>query len=321
VDRRELLRKITTLPIAASFLAEDLLAGDFRSVFRGQGIEFDEARRYEPGDDIRSIDWNASARFGVPFVKMYREERELTVLIVLDTSASMFSGGLEPAGAGGAAARPSRYEQGLLAAALIAFSAERTGQRLGALFFDREVDRVFPPRKGRRHTMAVLSGALQFQNRRGPSRGSNLGAALAGAGRLLKRRSLVAVVSDFFCLNWERELGDLARNHDVIALRIRDPLDGDLPDLGLIPMEDPETGVRFHAPTGFPSFRAAWTQWHGEREQLWAGICRRAGAACLDISTADDAAQRLFHFFGGPYYQARFRRNAGFRGTPRRRGL
>jgi uncharacterized protein (DUF58 family) len=321
VDRRELLRKITTFPLAASLLAEDLLAGDFRSVFRGQGIEFDEARRYEPGDDIRSIDWNASARFGVPFVKMYREERELTVLIVLDTSASMFSGGSALKWTAGGVTLPSRYEQGLLAAALIAFSAERTGQRLGALFFDREVDRVFPPRKGRRHTMAVLSGALQFQDgRRPPSRGSNLGAALAGAGRLLKRRSLVVVVSDFFCLNWDRELGNLARNHDVIALRIRDPLDGELPDLGLIPLEDPETGVRFHAPTGFPSFRTAWARWHEDREQLWASLCRRAGAACLDISTAGDAAQSLFHFFGGRYYQGRSRRNSGYQRKSRREG-
>jgi uncharacterized protein (DUF58 family) len=321
VDRHELLRKITTLPMAASFLAEDLLAGDFRSVFKGQGIEFDEARRYEPGDDIRSIDWNASARFGVPFVKMYREERELTVLIVLDTSASMFSGGLAPGPEAGVPALPSRYEQGLLAAALIAFSAERTGQRLGALFFDREVGRVFPPRKGRRHTMAVLSGALQFQDPRPPSGGSDLGAALAGAGRLLKRRSLVVLISDFFCRNWERELGDLARRHDVIALRIRDPLDGEMPNLGLIPLEDPETGVRFHAPTGFSSFRGAWAQWHGEREQLWASLCRRAGAACLDVSTADDAVQSLFHFFGGRYYQARFRRKSGPSRESRRGGL
>jgi uncharacterized protein (DUF58 family) len=321
MDRHELLRKITTLPIAASFLAEDLLAGDFRSVFRGQGIEFDEARRYERGDDIRSIDWNASARFGVPFVKMYREERELTVLIVLDTSASMFSGGLALEAAVSGQRLPSRYEQGLLAAALIAFSAERTGQRLGALFFDQEVDRVFPPRKGRRHTMAVLSGALQFQDRRPSGRGSNLGAALAGAGRLLKRRSLVALISDFFCRGWERELGDLARNHDVIALRIRDPLDGELPNLGLIPMEDPETGVRFHAPTGFPSFQSAWAQWHQERDQLWVNLCRRAGAACLDLSTADDAAQALFHFFGGRYYQARFHRNTGAQRKFRRGGL
>jgi uncharacterized protein (DUF58 family) len=317
VDRHELLRKIITLPIAASFLAEDLLAGDFRSVFRGQGIEFDEVRHYERGDDIRSIDWNASARFGMPFVKMYREERELTVLIVLDTSASMFSGGRALKPEAGGLALPSRYEQGLLAAALIAFSAERTGQRLGALFFVREIDRVFPPRKGRRHTMAILSRALQFQDQRPSSRGSSLGAALAGAGRLLKRRSLVVLISDFFCRNWERELGDLARGHDVIALRIRDPLDGEMPDLGLIPMEDPETGVSFYAPTAFPAFRTAWAQWHEEREKLWARLCRRAGAAGLEISTAGDVSQSLFRFFGGRYYQARYRRNSGY---PRKAG-
>jgi uncharacterized protein (DUF58 family) len=312
LDRHELLRKITALPVIASSLAEDLLAGDFRSVFKGQGIEFDEARRYERGDDIRSIDWNASARFGLPFVKLYREERELTVLIVLDTSASMFSDGV-----GGLF---SRYEQGLLAAALTAFSAERTGQRLGALFFDREIGSVFLPRKGRRHTMAILSRALRFQDRqpRTGSRGSALGAALTGAGRILKRRSLVVLISDFFCLNWERELGDLARGHDVIALRISDPLEGEIPDLGLVPLEDPETGVTFHAPTAFPSFRSAWSQWHGERAKLWASLCDRAGAAHLEISTADDAAHALFRFFGGR--QRQVRRSRVYSRKPRREG-
>ncbi|MDR1278018.1 MAG: DUF58 domain-containing protein [Treponema sp.] len=312
MDRHELLRKITALPLIASSLADDLLAGDFRSVFKGRGIEFDEVRHYERGDDIRSIDWNASARFGAPFVKLYREERELTLLIVLDTSASMFAGGFgrefEPERA---AALPSPYEQGLLAAALIAFSAEQTGQRLGALFFDQDISRVFPPRKGRRHTMAIISGALRFQGqaRGGNVRGSHLGAALAGAGRLLKRRSLVVLVSDFFCRAWEQPLGDLARRHDVIALRIRDILDGELPNLGLVPMEDPETGVRFHAPTGFPSFRSAWRRWHEERALLWENLCRRAGAAGLELSTADDVPQVLFRFFGASAHQTGFRRN------------
>jgi uncharacterized protein (DUF58 family) len=312
VDQHELLRKITTFPLLAISLAEELLAGDFRSVFKGQGIEFDEVRHYERGDDVRSIDWNASARFGAPFVKMYREERELTALLALDTSASMFTGGLGPSGPGDSGL-PNRYEQGLLAAALIAFSAERAGQRLGALFFDQEISRVFPPRKGRRHSMAVISGALRVQERRpsGGNRGSRLGTALAGAARLLKRRSLVFVISDFFCLNWEQELMCLARDHDVIALRIRDPLDGEFPRLGLVPLEDPETGVRIFAPTVFPSFRSAWTRWHEERTRLWESICRRAGAACLEISTADEVPQALFRFFGASHYQRNFRRNRG----------
>lgn len=310
MDQRELLRKITTFPLIAVSLAEELLAGDFRSVFKGQGIEFDEVRHYERGDDVRSIDWNASARFGAPFVKIYREERELTALIVLDTSASMFTGGGGRSGPG-ASGLPNRYEQGLLAAALIAFSAERAGQRLGALFFDREINRIFPPRKGRRHSMALISGALRVQERRpsGEGRDSRLGTALAGAARLLKRRSLVLIISDFFCLNWEQELGDLARSHDVIALRIRDPLDGACPPSGLIPLEDPETGIRIFAPTGFSSFRSAWARWHEERTVLWKNLCRRAGAACLELSTADDVPQVLFRFFGASPYQRGFRRN------------
>ncbi|GHV94656.1 hypothetical protein AGMMS50293_09760 [Spirochaetia bacterium] len=302
MDTHELLRKITTLPIIAGGLAEDLLAGNFSSIFKGQGMEFDEARHYQHGDDVRSIDWNASARFGTPFVKMYREERELTIMILLDTSASMHRAGWIDTPDKTGSGRLSRYEQGLLAAALIAFSAEHTGQRVGAFFFDREIERVFPPRKGRHHIMALISGALQYQHngagRKNAVSGSNLRAAITGAGRMLKRRSLVVLISDFFSVNWEGELGDLARKHDVIAMRVSDPLDTDLPNMGLITMEDPETGLRIAAPTGFASFQDAWYQWHGERAALWASLCRRSGAAPLELSTAADAAAVLFRFFG-----------------------
>ncbi|MDR0583177.1 MAG: DUF58 domain-containing protein [Treponema sp.] len=310
MDTHELLRKISTFPIAAEVLAEDLMAGNFRSIFKGQGMEFDEVRHYQWGDDARSIDWNASARFGVPFVKMYREERELTIMILLDTSASMRRRSPALPGPGGDRLTP--YEQALLASALIALSAERTGQRVGAFLFDREIDRVFPPRKGRRHAMALISGALQYQNRPFPRRehaeaGSNLREALAGAGRLLKRRSLVVLISDFLSVNWERDLGDLSRKHDVIALRISDPLDTNLPDLGLITMEDPETGLRIEALSGSAFFRDAWSQWHKDRAELWVNLCRRAGAARLELSTAGDAAMALFRFFGGRPYSGRRR--------------
>ncbi|GHV60803.1 hypothetical protein AGMMS49587_03360 [Spirochaetia bacterium] len=296
MDRRELLRKITSFPITASGLAEDLLAGDYRSVFKGQGIEFDEARRYEIGDDVRSIDWNASARFGTPYVKMYREERELTVFIILDTSASLHTGGAPM----NRAVPMNRFEQGCFAAALLAFSAEEAGQRVGALFFDREITRIFPPKKGRRHILGILGTAVAIQ---AGGRGSALGAALAGAGRLLKRRSLVVVISDFFAnaagAGWEEELGDLARKHDVIAVNITDPLDTDFPDVGFVPMEDPETGVKFHGASGFPSFRSAWSRWHEDRAKYWDGVCRRAGAARLSLSLADDAPAVLVRFFRG----------------------
>lgn len=286
MDRRELLRKIAAFPLASRDLAEDLLSGDFRSAFRGQGIEFDEVRHYAPGDDVRAIDWNVSARFGAPYVKLYREERELTVCVVLDCSASM-----RALSAGGA---PNRYEQAVLAAALLAFSAERAGQRVGALFFSRDITRAFSPRKGRAHIMAILDAALGGEE----GSGSNLGAALAALGRLLKRRSIVAVLSDFLCVNWELELGDLARKHDVIAVRLKDPLDKELPHGGLLSLRDPETGVSIAAPTGFASFRSAWAGWHEDRERSWLAMCRRAGASALELSTEEDAAQALRRFFG-----------------------
>jgi uncharacterized protein (DUF58 family) len=292
MDRRELLEKISAFPLIARGLAEELLAGDFRSVFRGQGIEFDEVRRYERGDDIRSIDWNVSARFGAPYVKQYREERELTVFLVLDCSASMSCGG-------GAL---SRFEQALISFALLAFSAEQAGQPVGAVFFDREITRVFKPRKGRSHTLAIISAALEASGAEAPEdgrRGSCLGAALAGVQRIQKRRGLVALLSDFLCVNWEQELGSLCRVHDVIALRISDPLEEAMPNVGLVRLKDPETGINFYSATGFASFRDAWELWHRERKESWEAICRRSGAAHLEISTAVDAAPALSRFFGG----------------------
>jgi uncharacterized protein (DUF58 family) len=266
-------------------LAADLLSGDYRSIFKGQGIEFDEVRHYERGDDVRAIDWNVSARFGTPYVKMYREEREMTVGIVLDSSASMHSSG---------GTELTRYEQGLLAAALVAFSAERAGQRTSAIFFDREIRRIVPPRKGRSHTMARIRAALENRPR---EKGTGLGKALTGAERLLKRRSLIVVISDFLCLNWEPEMGDIARKHDVIALRITSPLDREISGGGLLTLVDPETGLRLMAPASFGTFRQAWADWHEERRRLWESICRRSGAARLELSTADDAAGVLMSFF------------------------
>jgi len=292
METSELLRKIITLPVVSSGLAEEMLSGNFSSIFKGQGMEFDEARHYEPGDDIRSIDWNASARFGTPFVKMYREERELTILLLIDVSASMHRSNFSRNGI-------SPYEQALICAALLAFSAEHTGQQVGAFFFDREIEKVYPPRKGRKHIMSIVTTALQYQKEGaelGDKRGSNIASALAGAQKLLKKRSLVALISDFYSINWENEMASLCQKHDFIALRICDPEELLYP--GLITLEDPETGVKIEAPAGLDSFRSSWELWHRERSTLWASLCRRCDASFLELSTADDAPASLLKFFG-----------------------
>ena len=275
-------------------LAEDLLSGDYRSVFKGQGMEFDEVRHYEWGDDVRSIDWNVSARFGTPYVKMYREEREMTVCVILDNSHSMHTLGGNLSEIPGS--EVNRYEQAVLAAALVAFSTEQAGQRLSMIFFDSEISKIIPPRKGRSHTMAVISAALEA---RPLNKGSGLGKALVGAERLLKRRSLVIVISDFLCIDWEQEIGDLSRRHDVISIKISGPLDREMPRSGLLTLEDPETELKLIGSASFSSFRNAWVSWHEERVRLWEAICRRSGAAYLELSTADDAAAVLMRFFRG----------------------
>jgi uncharacterized protein (DUF58 family) len=286
VDRRELLARIKTFPLKAAALAEDMLSGDFKAMFKGQGMEFSEVRHYEMGDDIRSIDWNVSARFGTPYVKQYEEERDMTVFVVLDCSHSMQTG----------SGALTRYEQALLSLAHIAFSAEKAGQPFGALLFDQVVEQFFRPDKGRSHIMSIIGKSLSYKVKSG---GSNLGDALSRTARLLKRRSLIIVISDFICINWEQELKDLSNKHDLIALRISDPLDKRMMNAGLLRLEDPETGIMLHAPTGFTSFRSAWEDWQIERHELWEAICKHGATASLELSTSDDAYQGLSRFFRG----------------------
>ncbi|MCL2557061.1 MAG: DUF58 domain-containing protein [Treponema sp.] len=322
METSELFGRIARLSIASSALAAGMLSGDFRSAFRGQGMEFDEARHYQWGDDAKSIDWNASTRLGTPFVKIFREEREMSVMLLLDTSASMHSAIARPWGSvasgGGAssgdnanaqAERLSPYEQALLAAALVAFSAQRNGQPVGALLFDSETDKVFPPRKGRSGVLAFVSGALRYHRpqparpqsgaRSGVARadGSNLKAALSAAGRLLKRRGMVVALSDFHSVGWDQELGRLSHRHDVIAARAYDPAEISPPDLGLLSVSDPETGARLSAPTGSESFKEAWRRWHEARTELWQKMCKKSGASPLELSVTADAAAVLTRFF------------------------
>ena len=232
----EVLRTVKGIELRTRALVNTLFGGDYRSVFRGQGIEFAEVRAYQQGDDFRSIDWNVSARMGHPFVKTFMEERELTVLLVVDQSGSQHFG------------RPST-KAGLAVevAAVLALAAARHQDRVGALLFADRVERVVPPAKGRGHALRVIRDLVAFQPQ---GRGTNLAGALRYAARLLRHRAIVVVLSDFRAEDWEEPLGQLAARHEIVAITVDDARELDLPDGGWVELEDAESARRVLVDSG-----------------------------------------------------------------------
>jgi uncharacterized protein (DUF58 family) len=303
MNKSALLEKIAVFPITARGLAEDLRFGAYRSVFRGNGIEFDEVRDYRAGDDVRAIDRNVSARFGRPYVKLYREEREFSLCVVLDRSASMLERGTS---------ERSRYEQALLTMCLLGFSAQKAGQQFGAVFFDSEVRQVWPCRQGMSHLLAMISSALEVgDDPVALPRGTALSAAMRQTLAICKHRSLIVIISDFLSDSWETELLRLCRPHDCVCLRIALPAETVFPTIGLtvpavtavsaIPaittIEDLESNTTIHI-SATSAFSAAWKKFFEKRESKWLEVCARAGAATLTISTNDEVDVALSRFFG-----------------------
>jgi len=226
----EVLRQVKAIERRTRRLASALFSGEYRSVFRGQGIEFAEVRSYQHGDDFRSIDWNVTARMGTPYVKTFEEERELTVFLVVDRSGSVEFG------------RPVlKSERAVEVAAVLALAGARQNDRVGALVFSDEIDHVVRPAKGRHHALRVIRDLLTFK---AVGKGTNIEGALRYAGRLLRHRSVIAILSDFRAVQWEDDLRRLALKHEVVAITVDDPRELDLPEAGWVELEDAETGER-----------------------------------------------------------------------------
>ena len=249
----EILKQVKGIELRTRGLVSALFAGEYRSVFRGQGMEFAEVRAYEPGDDFRSIDWNVSARLASPFVKTYTEERELTLMLVVDQSGSTRVG--NPV---------SKVGLEVEVAAVLALAAAYQNDRVGALLFAEEVEHVVPPRKGRRHALRCIRDLIAFTPE---SKGTNLGASLTYAGRLLRHRSIVVVLSDFLATDWERPLRRLAAKHEVVAVTVDDPRERALPDAGVLWLEDAESGKLVQVDTTARRTREALAR-HTERRRL-----------------------------------------------------
>jgi len=278
---RETLRKIRRIQIRTRTILESGIVGRYHAVFKGRGMEFAEVREYQPGDDVRTIDWNVTARMGAPFVKKYVEERDLTLLLLVDVSGSLQFG----------SQFILKRDYAAELAAVLAFSAVANHDRVGAALFTDKIESYVAPAGGRDHALRIVRDLLALEP---ASRGTDLQEAFRIAARVMKRRGIVAVISDFQDRGYERALGILRRRHDVIALQLWDPREAEVPAAGLVSVSDPETGERMVVDTAHPVVRRRLRASTIEEARE---AFRRTRVDALPLSTAESYERPLTAFF------------------------
>jgi uncharacterized protein (DUF58 family) len=281
---RPLVRQIRRLQIRARRAVEDLLGGEYHSVFKGSGIAFEEVRPYQPGDEVRSIDWNVTARMGQPFIKRYIEERELTVMLAVDCSGSnRFGTGAQ-----------QKREVAAELAAILAFSAISNHDRVGLVLLTDRVERFVPPRKGTRHVLRLIRDVLFFQPKRP---GTSLRQGLDYLNRVMHRRAIVFLLSDFLDRDFDKALQRTGRRHDLVAIRITDPGEEELPAVGLLRVRDPETGEQRLLDTSGHAVQSAFREAARMRRENFTRQARSARADVVDVATDGDHLEALMRFF------------------------
>ncbi len=281
---KELLKKIRRIEIRTSHLVNDALAGRYHSAFKGRGMEFEEVRPYQFGDDIRAIDWNVTARYGEPFIKVFREERELTVLLVVDLSRSHEFGSRD------------QFKRELVAelGATLAFSAIKNNDKVGLVCFADRVEKFVPPRKGSGHVLRVIRELLAFQPE---GRGTNIAAALDHVNRIQRRRSVLFLISDFQDAGYERSIRIAKRRHDVIVVNVLDRREQSLPKAGLIELADNESGRRIIVDTSNARWRNAYQQLVAAELEARDRRLRQLNLDCIRVYTGESFVEPLIRFF------------------------
>jgi uncharacterized protein (DUF58 family) len=280
----DILKKVRRIQIVANRTVNDLLAGQYKSVFRGRGMEFDEVREYQPGDDIRTIDWNVTARTGTPFIKRFCEERELTVLLLVDVSASGVFGSVSRA----------KLDLAVEMAALLMFSALKNNDKVGLLTFADGVREYFPPRKGKANVLRLIRQLVAAEP---VTAETNLAAALEYVNRVQKRRAVVFLLSDFLAPAAQRVMSIANRRHDLVAVTVSDPREESLPDVGFITLSDAETGELVEVDTRHPEVRRLFASRARERSDGLTNRLRKAGVDQLAVRTDEDYEKSLRRFF------------------------
>jgi uncharacterized protein (DUF58 family) len=284
VEATELIKKVRRIEIKTRGLTRHIFAGEYHSAFKGRGIAFSEVREYQYGDDIRSIDWNVTARFNHPYVKIFEEERELTVMLLIDVSGS------------GSFGTTVSFKKDIMTevAAVLSFSAIYNNDKIGVIFFSDKVEKFIPPQKGRKHILRIIRELLDFKAQ---SNKTNLDEPLRFLTNAIKKRCTAFIISDFIVPDFEEPLRIASNKHDVVALKVFDPLERNIPNVGLIKVIDSETGNEKWIDTSSRSTRKTYEEWWNNHIDLIKNIFKRCGVDYTELNTKDDYVKPLIKLF------------------------
>jgi uncharacterized protein (DUF58 family) len=284
METTELLKKVRKIEIKTRGLSQELFSGEYHTAFKGRGMSFSEVREYQVGDEIRAIDWNVTARFNHPFVKVFEEERELTVMLIVDVSGSENFG------------TKKQFKQDMITelCAVLAFSAIQNNDKIGVIFFSDTIEKFIPPKKGKSHILHIIRELIQFKPK---SQKTNINQALRYFTNVIKKKSIAFVISDFMDDNYYDALKIASRKHDLVALRIYDKRERELPDMGLVKFKDPETGQTIWLDTSSKDVRHHYFAAVREREKMMKDIFIRSGVDVANISTDESYIQPLTTLF------------------------
>ena len=279
-----LLKKVRKIEIKTKGLSNHIFAGEYQTAFKGKGMAFSEVREYQPGDDIRSIDWNVTARYNAPFVKVFEEEREMTVMLLIDVSASGNFGTQEQ----------FKRELATELSATLAFSAIKNNDKVGVIFFTDKVEQFIPPKKGKSHILRIIREVLAFQS---TGKGTNIAVALEYFNSVIKKRSICFILSDFMSKEFDRPLKIASKKHDLVALRIHDTREDTLPNIGLVPMQDAETEEMLFVDTSSKKVRDNFAKNRVQATEKLRKLFPASGVDLIDITTGTDYVKPLINFF------------------------
>jgi uncharacterized protein (DUF58 family) len=284
METSEIIQKVRKIEIKTKGLSNHIFAGEYHSAFKGRGMTFAEVRDYQYGDDVRSIDWNVTARFGHPYIKVFEEERELTVMLLIDVSGSRVFGTV------------SRLKMDIFTeiAATLAFSTIQNNDKVGVIFFSDKIEKFIPPKKGKKHVLHIIREMIDFKPE---SNMTNIAEALRYFTNAIKKRSTAFIISDFLDKNFDKELTIANRKHDVVAIQVFDIRETELPDVGLIKLKDAETGQRIWIDTSDKRLRTNYKHTWGESQLSLQKTFTHSGVDSVSMSTADDYVKTLMKLF------------------------